>query len=301
MNSKPKLSFEGLLDKFAEKKIEFGSYSKEEIISYLRERSYYYKISSYRKNFPKLPQNQGYNKLTFNHLVISANLDVRLREYLMNLTLDIEHATRTRLMTIMTDMDEIEGYKIVEDFQDEHPERFAEVLERFRHNDYKQDMFKKRTQISVWVLMEIVDYGTLIQFLHFFVTKYPNIPEKLYTHQHKFIKNIRNSCAHNDVFLINIFDQSYSVPRPAAAIKSYAAEMNIIPNLVRYRKVIDIIVLFYIHKKICSDNLNERRFQEGRLIIEKYSISKTLLSHSTSISKLFNSILSKCVDFLQKS
>ncbi|MTB64116.1 Abi family protein [Streptococcus sp. zg-86] len=301
MNSKPKLSFEGLLGKFAEKKIDFGSYSKDEIIAYLRERSYYYKISSYRKNFPKLPQNKGYDKLTFDHLVVSANLDVRLREYLMNLTLDIEHATRTRLMTIMTDMNEIEGYEIVEDFQDEYPERFAEILERFRHNDYKKDMFEKRTQISVWVLMEIIDYGTLIQFLQFFSTKYPNPPEKLYTPHHKFIKNIRNSCAHNDVFLINIFDQSYNVPRPAAAIKSFASEMNILPALVRYRKIIDIVVLFYIHKKICSDNLNGRRYREGRLIIEKYQENNILLSHSTSIAKLFQSVLSKCVDFLQKS
>ncbi|CRH93576.1 Uncharacterised protein [Chlamydia trachomatis] len=46
MQDKPKLSFEGLIEKFTEKNIGLGSYSDIDVISYLRERSYYYKISS---------------------------------------------------------------------------------------------------------------------------------------------------------------------------------------------------------------------------------------------------------------
>lgn len=101
---KPKLSFKGLIQKLEDKNISPGSYTEDQIENYLKTRSYYYKISSYRKNFPKLPQG-GYDKLTFDHLVATAKLDVRLREYLLMLCLDIEHATRTNLMRILTDDD----------------------------------------------------------------------------------------------------------------------------------------------------------------------------------------------------
>lgn len=53
---KPKLSFKGLIQKLEDKNISPGSYTEDQIENYLKTRSYYYKISSYRKNFPKLPR-----------------------------------------------------------------------------------------------------------------------------------------------------------------------------------------------------------------------------------------------------
>lgn len=296
---KPKLSFQDLLDKFHSKNITNGSYTDEEIIEYLQTRSYYYKISSYRKNFPKLPQG-GYDQITFNHLVSAAKLDVRLREYLLNLCLDIEHATKTNLMTLLTHDATEDGYKIIEEFQDKFPEKFNEIMEHFRYSKYKRDMFNKRTQISVWVFMEIIDYGTLVQFLEFYIETRTPINHKLYSKQHRFIKNIRNACAHNDVFLINLFDPKDIVPRPNPATKSYATAMKINNGLVRYPKIIDTINLFYIHATICSPVLNNRRYKEGQEIIKIYK-KYTELSCSTSISKFFNSILIKSIDFLQKT
>ncbi|WP_250663807.1 Abi family protein, partial [Escherichia coli] len=67
-------------------------------------------------------------------------------------------------MTQLTEDEDEDGYKIIEDFQDEFPDKFHEILEHFRNNKYKQDMFEKRTQIFAWVFMEIIDYGTLVQF-----------------------------------------------------------------------------------------------------------------------------------------
>ena len=46
---KPKLSFDDLCTRLNEKNISFNHHSKEEVITYLKNRSYYYKISSYRK------------------------------------------------------------------------------------------------------------------------------------------------------------------------------------------------------------------------------------------------------------
>ncbi|WP_282097729.1 Abi family protein [Streptococcus sp. NLN64] len=88
---KPKLSFDELIEKFTSKGIELGTFNEEQIKDYLMTRSYYYKISSYRKNYPKLP-NGKYDTLTFDHLEATARMDVRLREYLLHLCLDVEHS-----------------------------------------------------------------------------------------------------------------------------------------------------------------------------------------------------------------
>lgn len=85
------------------------------------------------------------------------------------LCLDIEHATRTNLMRILTDDDNEDGYTIVKEFQDKFPKKFNEVLSHFRSSKYRLDMFRKKTQISSWVLMEIIDFGTLVQFLEFYI------------------------------------------------------------------------------------------------------------------------------------
>ncbi|HFI0084453.1 TPA: Abi family protein [Streptococcus suis] len=297
---KPKLSFEDLIDRLTnEKGITLGTFSKEQVEEYLKIRSYYYKISSYRKNYPKLPDGK-YDNLTFNHLEATAKVDVRLREYLLHLCLDVEHATRTNLMTQLTEDEKEDGYKIIEDFQDEFPDKFDEILGRFRNNKYKQDMFEKRTQISAWVFMEIIDYGTLVQFLEFYIHSRSVTAKNLYSAQHRYIKNIRNSCAHNDVFLINLFDKKYGVPQPNPATKSFAHSMGINNGLVRYLKIIDIINLFYVHANICSNELNIRRYQEGLAIIQKFDEQKELLHHSTYLNKFFNNIFNKCVDFLNK-
>lgn len=46
---KPKLSFKDLIQKLEDKNISPGSYTEDQIENYLKTRSYYYKISSYRK------------------------------------------------------------------------------------------------------------------------------------------------------------------------------------------------------------------------------------------------------------
>ena len=296
---KPKLSFQDLIKKIHEKGISNGNFSNDDILSYLKERSYYYKISSYRKSYPKRPDGL-YSDLTFEHLTITANLDLSLREYLLNLCLDIEHATRTKLMSLITEDDTEDGYSIIKEFKDTYPPIFEKVMNHFKNNKHKRDMFNKRTEISIWVFLEIIDYGTLVRLLEFYFHRKPDSRSKLLPNQHKFVKNIRNTCAHNNVFIINLFDPHYRIPRPDATTKSFANSMKINFGLLPYQKIIDLTNLFYLHKKICSPQLNKRRVEEGKKILSLYNDKKELFSLSNQISKLFDSILNKGVDFLKE-
>lgn len=297
---KPKASFDDLHNKLIDKNITLDNYSKEQVIDYLKDRSYYYKIASYRKNFPKDSKGK-YINLNFVDLTNCASLDVRLRELLLLMCLDVEHSLKTKFMAILTEDERENGYSIIEEFEDNYNEKFVKVIAEFRTNKYKKDMFEKRTALSVWVFLEIASYGTFSSLARLYIDKYELDPDPLYTNQHKLIKNIRNSCAHNNVFLINLFDPSYHIPHPDAQTKSYASNMKINLRLVHYPKIIDIINLFYLHKKLCSNNLNKRRADEASIIINKYNQNISTFDKSEfRIKKFFNSIFIKCVDFLKE-
>ena len=46
--------------------------------------------------------------------------------------------------------------------------------------------------------------------------------------------------------------------------------MSINQGLVHYLKVIDIVNLFYVHKQICSKELNIRRSEESKIVIDRF-------------------------------
>ncbi|MEE1325618.1 MAG: Abi family protein, partial [Streptococcus sp.] len=79
MDKKPKLSINNLIKHLSDKGISFKYHSKEEIIDVLENKTYYYKLSSYRKNFPKTPDKK-YINLDFKALVDLASIDTYFRE-----------------------------------------------------------------------------------------------------------------------------------------------------------------------------------------------------------------------------
>ena len=130
---KPKSSFDDLHNKLIDKNITLDNYSKEQVIDYLKDRSYYYKISSYRKNFPKDSKGK-YINLNFVDLTNCASLDVRLRELLLLMCLDVEHSLKTKFMAILTEDEREDGYSIIEEFEDNYTKKFLPKDIDFSYN-----------------------------------------------------------------------------------------------------------------------------------------------------------------------
>ncbi len=55
--------------------------------------NYYFKLASYRVNFPK-NYDKKYINLDFAYLTDLASIDMQLRDYLLDLSLDIEHGIK---------------------------------------------------------------------------------------------------------------------------------------------------------------------------------------------------------------
>lgn len=300
---KAKLTYKELIEqKLKEKGITTNKHADDEIIEILSKRNFYYRISSYRKNF-KVNKIGKYIGLDFEALVDMASFDTYLREYFFSLTLDVEHNAKTLLMNLITNDPNEDGYSILEDFKNRHPSNesfYDNALKKFGKNSYLSDMHSKRSgQISVWVFLEIVDLGTLIKFLNFYHHRKRNSEIKQYDRTLKFVKNIRNACAHNNIYFINIFSNNLKIKgNPIPEILTFGKQMKIKESQMVYLKINDLIALFYLHKKFSSSNLNERRHKEGLNAIARMTIKEHLYSSSEAY-KRFLVTLTKMIDFLK--
>lgn len=84
MIRKPLLNYQQLLDKLSDVGISFDIMDRATAKSILQKRNYYYKLSSFRKLFPK--ENGKYN-IDFAYLADLSVIDMQLRYFLLDLLL----------------------------------------------------------------------------------------------------------------------------------------------------------------------------------------------------------------------
>lgn len=97
---KPLLTVGRQIEHLKSKGVTFELCTEEDAARYLSERTYFFKIAAYRVLFDKRvggPRDGRYVNLDFGHLKALASLDRDLRYALLPLTLDVEHAARTKL------------------------------------------------------------------------------------------------------------------------------------------------------------------------------------------------------------
>src|SRR5699024_2687839 len=97
------------------KGIKFNIISEENAKDILQNSNYFFKITSYRKNFHKNKFDK-YNNLDFGMLSDLATIDMRLRYIVLQMCLDIEHRIKTNIVTEITNNADENGYDIVNDF-----------------------------------------------------------------------------------------------------------------------------------------------------------------------------------------
>ena len=83
-----------------EKNVSFELMGEEDAVAFLEERSFFFKLKAFAKDFEKYsckPGEKGrYVNLDFGHLVELSKLDKTLRSLVLDLALDIEHYLKVR-------------------------------------------------------------------------------------------------------------------------------------------------------------------------------------------------------------
>lgn len=297
---KQKLTIDEQITYMKYKGITFNVINEKDAKEVLSKTNYYYKLSVVRKLFEKNFSNK-YKLLDFSLLVDLSSIDMGVRYFLLQLCLDIEHSIKVTLIEDLTANPKIDPYRIVKQFKNKNKSFYNKVVSRFQNTTYMEDMYSKRGKdIPYWVLLEILDMGGLIKFLKFYI-KNNKATTKINTTSDIAIyaKNIRNCCAHSSPFIYNIFDSSMFLYNPNSKIVTYGHSIGIKREEIKYKKINDLVALFYLHKFLCTDVLNTRRAKEGKKLMGR-SLRKREYYYSNDKLKKTKKVFSKLLDYLSR-
>ena len=256
---KQKLSVTDQVKRLEDKGISFNVFCKERAEDYLTSNNYYYKLTSFRKNFRKHPDgvNKGkYVNLDFAYLVDLAIIDNYLRGIILEIALDIEHYSKLKLLHRLEN-DEAEDGDIIQHYNGNYP---------------------------AWTLIEIVSFGDYLRFYKFCADRWNDKDLLNDFYLMKDVKELRNAAAHNNCILndVTIKESKHQTNHAVKiSLKSIKRQRN--DKYLAKEKIRQIVTLLYasIHM-ITSDGVkrkinNQLKFLKNRIYRDyDYSFNQKL-------------------------
>ena len=305
---KRKLSFDEMIEHLDNKNVKFDLISKDEAKTFLQESNYFYKITAYRKNFEKNKYDR-YVNLDFKFLQDLSTIDMRLRYLVLHMSLDIEHAVKTQILTDITNDDTEDGYGVVSDFLAYDRKTIDDYMVALKHEThYNYGLYVKHYKNPpIWVLFEVMTFGAFVKFVEFYYERTGNNPkyEELQKTL-KYVKNIRNTAAHNSPLLMDITERD-QIPAKKI-IKPITTFMKQIQGLstqarnkrLTNRKTHDLTVLIYIHYAyIESEGIKRARYKELSKLLERSRRFGTDYEKSQPALAAVYRYFYKIIDFIQ--
>ncbi|TQR53633.1 hypothetical protein DMC01_11000 [Campylobacter troglodytis] len=209
-----------------------------------------------------------YQNLDFAYLVDLSTIDMHFGRFVLRLTLDIEHILRTKLIADFSVTSE-DGYSIIAEFLNSQngaeTKSFLEKrIEKIKQNQQKSieihspsDLILQKygiDDLAIWNIVEIVQFGSLVQLCKFFYGKYPNEEFKKVKDSIFNVSSLRNSAAHNSCLLANLNSiikkpQRQTIDYLCNHIEKYKrAECE---YMLKNRTINDFITSLVVFDKLC--------------------------------------------------
>lgn len=295
-DNKPKLSYCDQIQYLKNKGITFNTMSDRDAMDYLENRNNYFKLTSYRSNFNKI--DGIYQNLEFAYLVDLANIDAQLRRFIITTSLNTEHAMKVALLRYITKDSHEDGYEIVDAFKHNRRPAFDQAINFLSQSQYSSDLYNKHhNDPSVWVLLEILSFGGLGQFVEFYRTRNQSKTITVYSKIFKFAKNLRNAAAHSNPLLVNLFTDREFIPRPTPEIVSFGKMMGIDRGYLQDSKINDLVALFVMTKSLNSKEAISHISQQATNVLNRFDKHADYYANVPSVQQ-FKKLFSKMIDYL---
>ena len=178
--------------------------SERDAEEYLKSSNNYFRLKSYRANFARVeggPNDGKYIGLDFGMLTDLSIIDMRLRNEMLPITLDVEHFSKVRLLGKMEER-RADGYKIVRDFlqqQDDLGTHPYDEIDKGKSSPYTSGLVERRPDYDfpAWELIEVISFGRFIHFYKFCADKFDNRRMRNDFYMLQSVKGLRNGCADN--------------------------------------------------------------------------------------------------------
>ena len=243
---KPKLTYQQKIQHLIDKGITFNTYTQSDAAQYLRLNNNFFKLSSYRKNYPKDITQTRYLNLDFGHLVDLAVIDMYLRSIILKMALNIEHYAKMELLNRITDDDTEDGYSVVQDYISSLPKDIKDSvkheLARNSNSPYCKNLYTKyNNQFPIWVFVEIISFGTFSYFYGFCQQRFYNRDLQKYNNHILFLKNKKTSplkdtkanILHNKIILDKRMKSKFFLLLSVKHLRNASAHNNCILNNIQ--------------------------------------------------------------------
>ena len=277
MSDKPKpwLTPSEQVEHLRTKGVKFDLMPEMQAENYLRRHNNYFRLRSYRVNFPKFvggERNGKFINLDFAMLVDLSTIDMCLRDALLPVTLDIEHFSKVALLDAIECNGE-DGYQIVQSFFDNDPpgtapgtsrEKILGEISRGASSPYTRGLIESRPDNDwpAWELMEVIPFGRYNHFLRFCADRFGDDALKDDFYLLQSVKGLRNGCAHGSCIINNMGAGNVQYPAKPAVTRALAG-IGICRQTRRTKlsndRFVQIATTLYLHQRIASEGAKERR------------------------------------------
>lgn len=307
---KPLLTVGRQIEHLKSKGVTFELCTEEDAARYLSERTYFFKIAAYRVLFDKRvggPRDGRYVNLDFGHLKALASLDRNLRYALLPLTLDVEHAARTKLVRIATERADEDGYSLSRDYMtglnhNERRRREGEIS--MMGNDlFCGDLVRKYdgspADMPIWALMELLSFGSFIDLYLFCAERWNDDGMR---HEHYMLrqaKSVRNACAHSSDILNGVAVVDTRIGADAAVMRALAEaglSHRVRTAKMKNPRIRQIATLMYLHTQLVPEGSGKRNAESNLAGLKKRLLETKDLMHANDAIRSTVAFLAKLID-----
>ena len=260
-NEKRKLTVDEQIQDMVQKNIQFEICSKEDAKKFLKYNNYYFKLKSYARNYNVNPVTNKYYNLDFAYLVELSKIDMYIRKIILELALDVEHYLKVRLMNNLSNNPKEDGYNIVKQFLQYHPNAEADIKNKADKYSFCSDLAEKHLnedkevkELALWNIVELLSFGNFMELYEMYYQHYPSFN---YSDYLKSIKFIRNAAAHNNCILSTLkkpySTKKFRKTRKLASILGEIPEFRELDKrdaMMRNPVIHDFVTLLFVYNDI---------------------------------------------------
>lgn len=260
MSRKIKLTIDSQIEHLMAEGVQFNIMSIEEASDFLMNKTYYFKLKSYIKNYRR-SNNGKFSNLEFAYLVELSVLDAHFRSKVLDLCLSIEHQLKTMIMRSITENEQEDGFSIIQELFETDPQIKDDILRKT--NSASFDLRSHYVdEIPVWVFLELCSYNSLIKLFSLY---YEKVDSKVCKNLIPLIyssKYLRNAAAHNSCLLNSLrIEYSYqgkpfrSSPKVVSTVRKLkVVSPKSIERILHNRVIHDFIASLILFKEICKSS-----------------------------------------------
>lgn len=313
---KHKLNLDEQIEHMKNKGVKFNLINEQEAKDILSTRTYYFKLKSYAKIYNK--DNSGsYINLEFAYMYELSKIDTALRSFILEITLAIEHLTKTLLINDFNQSNE-DGYSIVDDFLNSTDGQSTQqsiqiYLNQVNNNAHKGGNYalvqKYHTQMPIWVLIEVISFGNFIKLLNFYEDKVRRIATNInFKYGLDSTKWLRNLSAHSNCLLIKILDTNKQERKHLLnSLKSYKkgviSKYNpySLEDMMKKSLIVDFLEVINLFFKLCKNENMRNYFIKKFDDFMQYSSNHQNTINSNKELKIFLEFIGKSFNIIIKN